>query len=205
MKKLGAVLLLLCLLTGCSSGGKEMNRAVDLRSRLLSGEGCSFDTEVTADYGDSIHRFSLHCTADSLGNLTFEITKPQTIAGIRGEVSEAGGRLTFDQQALQFDLLTDQQLSPVSAPWIFLKTLRGGYLTSAGMEGELLRVSARDSYREDALFLDLWLDENNSPQRAEILWKGRRILTLAITGFQIDAPKTQAFSLQPYNFTTCVG
>ena len=73
---------------------------------------------------------------------------------------------------------------PVCAPWIFAKTLRGGYVTSCGMEEELMRVSIDDSYREDALHLDIWFDEANKPKHAEILWKDRRILSLEVKEFE---------------------
>ena len=82
--------------------------------------------------------------------------------------------------------MTDDQLSPVSAPWIFLRTLRSGYLTSAGMDGEQLRLTINDSYEEDALQLDIWLDGDDVPVRAEILYDGRRILSLSVKKFKIS-------------------
>jgi hypothetical protein len=39
------------------------------------------------------------------------------------------------------------------------------------------------SYQDDALHLDIWLDENDSPQRGEILWQGRGILSVSVTNF----------------------
>ena len=95
----------------------------------------------------------------------------------------AGGKLTFDGQALSFALLADEQVTPVSAPWLLIRTLRSGYLTSCGEEGGTVRVAIDDSYEEDALHLDIWLDENDSPQRGEILWQGRRILSVSVTNF----------------------
>jgi hypothetical protein len=51
------------------------------------------------------------------------------------------------------------------------------------MEAGCIRVAIDDSYGEDALHLDIWLDENDLPKRGEILWKGRRILSLDIENF----------------------
>ena len=73
----------------------------------------------------------------------------------------------------------------MSSPWIFYTTLRSGYLTSAGMEENLLRLTIDDSYEEDALTVDIWLDEQDTPIRSEILYDGRRILTLKIENFTI--------------------
>lgn len=38
-----------------------------------------------------------------------------------------------------------------------MKTLRSGYITSAGMDGGRLRLTIDDSYEDDALHLDIWL------------------------------------------------
>ena len=72
----------------------------------------------------------MDCKADSSGNLTFTVVKPETISGITGTLSGDGGNLTFDDTALHFELMAENQLSPVSAPWILIKTLRNGYITS---------------------------------------------------------------------------
>lgn len=185
MKK--AVVLVVCLvcLTGCASSSKELSRSMALRSKLLQAESCTFDADITADYGDKIHTFSLSCRGDANGGMSFSVTAPETIAGITGTIREDGGNLTFEDTALHFGLMADDQISPVSAPWIFLKTLRSGYLTSAGMEEDLLRLSIDDSYEDDALHVDIWLDEEEIPQRAEIVYDGRRILSLLVKNFVI--------------------
>ena len=186
MKKLAGIVALLLILTGCRSASGSLHRAMDFRAELLEGEGCRFDAAVTADYGDILHSFSLSCQADGSGNLTFTVTEPESIKGITGKLSDAGGTLTFDGTALDFPLMAEGVLSPVSAPWIFLKTLRSGYLTSACQEGDLLHISADDSYREDALHLDIRLNSENQPVSAEILHENRRILTLALQNFRIS-------------------
>lgn len=183
--KWAAVVCLVLLFTGCSSENSELDRGMALRSKLLSADSISFDAEITADYGDKIHSFSMECRADSLGNLNFAVTAPETISGITGTVTQEGGKLTFDETALHFDLMADETLSPVSAPWVMMKTLRSGYLKSAGMEEESLRLTIDDSYEDDALQLDIWLDGNDLPLLAEILQDGRRILSLRVSNFQI--------------------
>lgn len=186
MKKVLPLLLAVVLLTGCSQTPKEMERALALRSKLLQANSCSFDAEITADYGDVLHVFRMNCTVDSRGDLSFRVTAPESIAGITGKASSQGGALTFDDTALYFELLADEQLSPVGAPWVLMKALRGGYLTSAGMEGDQLRVSVNDSYEDDALNLDVWLDSVNIPQRADICYGGKRILSMKLENVQIS-------------------
>ncbi len=183
MKRGVCLLVLLVLLTGCAGKQGELDRAMALRSKLLS-QGVAFDAKITADYGDRTYGFAMACEADTQGNLTFTVTEPEAISGIQGRISAAGGKLTFDGEALAFGLLADGQLAPVSAPWLLLNTLRGGYLTSCAVEGGNLRLAIDDSYADNALHLDIWLDESDRPMRGEALWQGRRILTVAIQNFR---------------------
>ena len=155
-----------------------------LRAEMLVSS-VSFDAKITADYGDEVQSFSVYCEGDSLGNLGFRVTEPASIAEITGRISSGEGKLTFRDTALAFPLLAEGQLSPVSAPWVFYTTLRGGYLTAAGMEDDLLRLTIDDSFEDDALTLDIWLNGEDLPVRAEILHNGRRILTMEIGNFTI--------------------
>jgi len=84
---------------------------------------------------------------------------------------------------LIFELLADGQITPVSAPWILIKTLRSGYLNACTYTDNGLMLIIDDSYEEDALQLDIWLNDENIPTEAEILWDGRRILSLQISNF----------------------
>lgn len=186
MKKVLPLLLAAVLLTGCSQTPKEMERALSLRSKLLQASICSFDAEITADYGEILHTFRMNCTADPQGGISFRVRAPESIAGITGKLSKQGGALTFDDKALCFALLADDQLSPVSAPWVLMKALRGGYITSAGVENGQLRVSVNDSYEDDALNLDVWLNADNIPQKADICYAGKRILSVKLEKMQIS-------------------
>ena len=184
MKRILAMVLAVVLLSGCGGTDTGMKKAMELREMLLSAQSCSFDTDISADFGDKTYSFSMKCVFDREGNMSFTVTAPETIAGITGSVSYAGGKLTFDESALAFSLLADGELSPVSAPWLVIKTLRGGYLTACGTEGELLRLTIDDSYEEDAMQSDIWV-KDYAPQYAEVVWQGRRILTLSIENFRL--------------------
>ena len=185
MKKAGLFAAVLLLLSGCTNTTKEIERGMTLRTRLLQSSSCSFHAEITADYGDLLYTFGMDCQGNADGDMTFSVSAPESIAGITGKITQENGSLTFDQQALFFSLLTDEQLSPVSAPWILLKTLRTGYLTSACVEDGQLRLTIDDTYKEDALQLDIWLNEQDMPKHAEIVYDGRKILSLNVTDFRI--------------------
>ena len=184
MKRIGLVLCVF-LLAGCSWKEKELDRAMELRTRLLNASECSFRAEITADYGDKVHSFTMDNLSGGDGNVRFEVVKPDSIAGITGSIGHSGGELTFDDTALAFPLMADGQLAPVCAPWLLMKTLQSGYLTSAGMEGELLRITIDDRYEENALTADIWVNDENVPVRAEFCWQGRSILTILVEDFRI--------------------
>lgn len=183
MKRMVALLGLIFLLSGCAQ--TELEQGMELRGKLLKAETCTFDANVTADYGDRLYQFSMNCNADKEGTVTFTVTKPENIAGISGKLDKSGGSITFDDTVLEFGLMAEDRLSPVSAPWVLIKTLRGGYLKSAGRSDGVTRLSLDDSYQEDALTVDVWLGEDGLPARGEILFDGRRILTVEVEKMQI--------------------
>lgn len=160
-----------------------MERALAMRSQFQESGGCTFQAEITADYGQTIHTFVLDCRVDPMGSMTFSVVSPESISGITGEISAEGGKLTFDDKILAFETLAQGQINPVSAPWVMMRSLTAGYLTAAGEEEELLRLSINDSYEDDALHTDIWLDENNAPVYGEILWEGKRILSIKVENY----------------------
>jgi len=185
MKGLVLLLCVLFTLSGCSREDPNMAAALALRQCLNQAKSCMFQAVITADYGEQIYRFRTECTADREGNLRFVVAEPESIAGISGEIYATGGRLTFDDAVLGFPLLADGMLTPVSGPWIFFRSLRSGYLTSCGVSDAGILITVNDSYQEDALQLDIWLNENTLPFYCEIFWQGRRVLSLEIEDFVI--------------------
>ena len=182
MKRLWIFVVLSFVLCGCGRKNDEIQYGMQLREGMLKNSS-SFVAEITADYGDKRYTFSTGCTADAAGNLSFIVLSPETIGGVAGKITSESGFLTFDDAVLAFPHLADGELSPISAPWILVKTLRSGYIASAGKDGEYILLTIYDSYEEDALQLDVWLNSQNEPVQAEILWQGRRILTIVVKDF----------------------
>ena len=182
MKRIAGLLIALLLFAGCSSKPDQLDNAMALRAKLHA-QSVRFCAQITADYGDKTYTFAMECTSDPKGNLEFTVVSPESIAGITGQVSGSGGKLTFDGAALAFELMADQQITPVSGPWVLMRALQSGYLTSctATESGSLLSVD--DSYEADALHLDVWLDGEDIPTGCDIFWKGRRLLSISVTEF----------------------
>lgn len=185
MKRVLAVLLGLIFLVGCSKTENAMERALELRKKLQSAEQCSFSAEITADYGQNVYTFGMQCTMEPSGAVKFTVTSPDTIAGITGTMDSTGGKLTFDGKVLAFEKMADRQITPVSAPWLLIQTLRGGYLSACSKTEDGYRLTIDDSYEENALQLEIWLDHDFVPKEAEILWQGKRFLSLVVTDFVI--------------------
>ncbi len=182
MKQILCAVLILVFLCGCGGQEDQLDRAMKLRADMLAS-AVTFDAKITADYGEKSYTFAMECRAETDGKLTFKVKKPETIAGISGSMGSDGGKLTFEGTALAFEMMADGQLSPVAAPWVLMKTLRSGYLTSCTQEEDSLRVAIDDSYEADALHLDIWLDGADLPKCAEIYWRGRRLLTVQVENF----------------------
>lgn len=183
MKRLLAAVICVIFLWGCGKSNSALDGAISFRQRLTSSQQCQFDCVITADYGEQLYTFSMNCAFDKNGAMKFSVQEPESIRGISGTVEAGKGKLTFDDQALSFSLLADGYISPVSAPWLFMKALRGGYIHSCGAAEEGYRISLNDSYEENPLQLEVWTDDEFVPNSCEMLWDGRKILSLDVRNF----------------------
>ena len=184
MRVFGSVIVVLMLLSGCGSGDAGLEGAMAFRDRLLDASGCEFTAHIIADHGAETDTFGMTVRSDADGNVAFEVIEPEPISGITGTVTRSGGALTFDDTILGFPMLAEGHLAPISAPWVFLKALRSGYISSVGRDGEGWRLTVLDSYEEDALVLDVWFGGDWEPLHSEILFKGEKILTLVPEDFR---------------------
>ena len=186
MKYLFAAIFILSTITGCHGRESPLTPALELRKALLAAQTCSFQTVITADYGEDLYTFQMDCCADSTGKLTFTVLEPTSIAGITGSISKDKAALTFDGHVLAFPVLAEGDLSPVSAPWIFLNSLRGGYLSGCSEQADGFCLYLDDTFGADPLQLEIWTDTNCVPIGAEIIWHDRRILSIEIRNFQFQ-------------------
>lgn len=179
-----AILLLAVLLCGCHGSKDSSEEGVTLRQSLLNGNGCAFSCVINADFGQTEYAFRLDCQADKEGTVHFRVIAPEEISKIEGSVDHQSGKLTFDDTVLSFPLLAQGEISPVCAPWLFYKALMGGYIRASGKDHDGLRLTIDDSFQGESLTLEIWLDEG-IPIWAEIVWQGRKLITLDISEFRI--------------------
>ena len=184
MKRWLAIIMLSFFLSGCSGENAILEQVIACRQKLSGGNGCCFEGYITADYGDRLYSFVLSCQTDSSGAVAFSVIDPESISGISGVMDEEKGALTFDEHVLAFSMLADGYISPVSAPWLMIRSLRSGYIRGCGMEEDYIRVVIDDTYEGEPIQLDVWLDESQHPTQVDYLWHGRRIISMQVKNFQ---------------------
>lgn len=183
MKRCFPIILVVLLLFGCRNDSLLVDEILLLRNRVASSSSCSFVADVTVDYGDSIYSFSADCCLDAKNNMEITILAPASIAGIKGRISADSGKLTFDEQVLAFEMVANGQVTPICAPWLLMKALRGGYISMCSSEDTGIFVRIDDSYKDADFGLDIRLDNQNIPVSAEIVWEGKRIVSMTIKEF----------------------
>lgn len=179
---IASIFCIVIVLSGCKNSDTSTDKALLLRNRILNSNGCSFSADVTADYGEKVYQFTMDCETDSEGNLKFTVTAPTSIEGITGKITDNGGGITFDDKVLAFQTIADDQVTPVTAPWLLLKTLRSGYIRGCTDGDDSYQITIDDSYEEEALRLHIYV-QDGVPVSSEIFWKERRILTVTVENF----------------------
>ena len=167
---------------GCTGKDPAMEAALDFRTQCLSAREVCFSADIRADYITTFEEFSLECTAGPDGCVAFRVLEPEEISDIRGTVRGSEGTVEFDATVLAFPLMAQGRLSPLSGPWVVLKAIRSGCILAAGQEGGLIHLTIDDTYEDNALTVDLWL-EDGVPEEAEIAWEGRRVMSMTFDDF----------------------
>ena len=179
------IVFLSFVLTGCQIQDKGIDPAMNLRSSLLEAEECSFQNTVTADYGTEVYTFQMDVQWKNTNTMQFTITDPETVKGITGSFSEEAASLVFDSTVLAFPALSEGELTPVSAPWLFLKALRSGYISGYAEESDGTRIYIDDSFEDMPLNFEVLLNDSGIPVFVEYIWQERRILSADIREFTI--------------------
>ena len=136
------------LLTGCANTETPIEQALNLRESLLEAEETSFHACITADYQEALYSFEMDCVVDTNRNLSFTVTQPETISGISGIITNSQSAPLFDDKVLAFPPFPDGEISPVMAPYFFLNSLVGGYISGCGKEKEGYCIYIDDNLSE---------------------------------------------------------
>lgn len=181
-----AILLATILLfSACAKDGQnsELQPAIDFRAKLLNAGGASFTAEVTADYGEEVYTFTLACRYQTDGKTEITVTAPDTLSGIRAQIENDTGRLTFFDTELTFGTLADGNITPLSAPAVLGRVWQSAYIAASGKEDKNLRVSYEDGNDTDQLLADTWFSQKGIPIYAELCYNEICVLRLNISDF----------------------
>jgi len=174
------VLSLFLFTSACSGEQNPREHVLELRERFLSSTQ-HFSAELTADYGDRVHHFTLRFDSETS---TLEVLAPALIAGIIIEVSESGTVLHFEGAELNTGPITEDGLSPLAALPTIVAQWKEGHITGAHYETfGGIRCVVMTTDISDIVRHMTWFDaETGIPVKAEILENGFAVLTAAFEG-----------------------
>ncbi len=185
-KKWLICVMMVAVLSGCRKENPPTQKAVDFRTALLGAGGCSYTAVIDADLGERVYSFSVACTFRTDGSAELEVLQPQEIAGIRVSMDGQSAALEFADLSLDFGEMADGKVSPMEACRLLGQCWTAAYISCAGSDGELERITYLDGYEEEELTVDTWLDGAGLPVYAEIINGGTRCLTLQISDFRFE-------------------
>jgi outer membrane lipoprotein-sorting protein len=190
----GALMMLLCLLTACGQGGRKgEEQALQIRTELVAMASCSGEMEVNADYGDRVYDFVLDFSYTKDGNTVLTVAKPENLAGISVTVEKGETKLTYDGASLETGLLSQDGLSPISAFPTILKNMIDGYISETALEQlndkQTIHVSIRDPEKSagSGTETDIWFDATtHAPVQAEISQDGYTVIRCNFLTFTME-------------------
>lgn len=185
-RRLLAVPMMLLLLL-CACGGGETNdlrTPMDFRAALLAADSVKFTADMQIDVQGRLYDLTLDCVSRADGVTELTVRKPASLEGIRAEISGGSGLLSFDGMAVDFGLLAEPELAPISLPARMVEYWRSAYILAAGQEDGLLRVTYMDDESDTDLEIDTWFD-GEEPIYTEISLNGAVAAELRLTDVQL--------------------
>jgi len=183
-------MIALCLLlTGCG-GGKSGGAGEAARTAYQDMTGCTMEADVTCSYADQEKDFTLKCDYIPDGTSTVEVLAPETVAGVKAEISGKNLALSYDGDCLNTGTLSNEDVSPADCLPRLMNALRDGWLLEQNQEnwGEVpcLRLALDQTGNNGGKVIStIWLrQDDGTPVRGEISVDGQIILTAAFTSFQ---------------------
>lgn len=162
-----------------------MQEALTFRAALLQAGGCRFSAEVSASYDDAVYAFSAVCSSDEQGAVEMELTGPEPLAGLRATVDADRKLAKFDDIAVDFGLLAEERIAPVSIPSILAETWASAYIESSGNADGGIVVVYQNGYEADKLKIETKFDgEKSIPICADVWYNESCIASVAITEFE---------------------
>ena len=178
-------MMLLLLLCACGAANTGAQTPIRLRTALNESGGCSFQLNLTADYGEYIRTFALACQGDVGGKTRLTVMEPELAHGITATVQGEDAQVSYEDTILAVEDFASRRISPMSAPFLLLRAWSEGYIQSTGMDGNLEQVHYLLGYGAQELEIVTWFADS-LPLRAEVSDGTGVLISCEITDFNLD-------------------
>lgn len=181
-------LILSLLLSSCQgSKTKAEELALDIRTSLLEANKLEITTTVRADYGERVYDFTFKYSGNA-DKGEIEITAPDSIAGLKAEVSVSGGTLKYDGAVLDTGAVTKDGLSPAEAIPVLILQWRSGYISGCNFEkfGDTETLAMTTDITQ-TVSQRTWFDVRTYlPVRAELSENGKMVIACQFENVTIE-------------------
>ncbi len=188
MRRFFALVLAMALALACSAcgGGDDRARTEVFFTQAQEAASISLEAELTALSGEKILEYTLSCGyTDHEAQVC--VLSPESLAGITAAVSGQELELSYQDAALETQLLTEDGIAPVSVLPLMLLAMETGHLDRLGKgdwEGE--DCITAELLVEDSLTVALWLEEESLTPRYGELWEnGSRTAWWTVTAWEL--------------------
>jgi len=184
------MIVLLLALAACGGKGSEDSLALKYRTDYLDLTSCEGTADLHADYGQRVYDYTVSFQYQKDGDMTIQITAPESLSGTTARIAAGETRLEFDGATLETGPLSPEGLSPVDAIPASLRYLCEGYIAECGSETKQDRACLRLQFRDPTQTAgkgteaNLWLDkETGNLVYAEMMQDGFTVLRCEFTSF----------------------
>lgn len=181
-------MMALCLLL-CGGCGKTKTVERDPRESYRAMTGCEMTAVVTCEQAGLEWSATLQCSYVPEGESTVEVVEPLELAGVRAVIREEDWSLEYGDLCLDAGTLSDESVSPATAPVRLMNALREGWLLEEDREdwGDVpcVRLALDQTGTSGGdIVTAVWLrTEDGTPLRGEISVDGEMILYVEFTAF----------------------
>jgi len=128
-------MMALCLLLAGCGGEKSQKQAAAARKPYQDMTGCKMAASVTCGTGsEDALTFTMNCDYVPEGKTTVEVLSPETVAGVKAELTGEQLKLQYEDLCLDAGTLSEEQVSPLMCPARLMSALRSGWLLEQNEE-----------------------------------------------------------------------
>lgn len=189
----------LLLLAGCANGGggeptgEELALAIQREFSQMTT--CSCQLSISADYADKVFDCVVDVTYDAAAGAELTLVEPELARGVTARIARGETSLSYGTFSLDIGPLTGDGLSPLGAAPVLWAQIARGYIAGAELEEGTLRVTYRQGDDPPGVGLESEVTfdaQSHAPLTGELYSDGTRVVTVAVSDFQMLGPQEQS-------------